>query len=61
MIESARIIAVTVLAIGGMRMHSGVASQYAPNVMERVIANRQRMGQLPVVLPEVEGYAAALL
>ena len=60
MTESARIIAITVMAVVGLQIQTGVASQYAPNVMERVIGNRQRMKQLPDQLPDVEGYAAAL-
>jgi hypothetical protein len=37
---------------------TGVASQYSPNVMERVVTNRQAMGQLPAVLPDVAGFIA---
>jgi len=38
---------------------TGWASQYAPGVMEKVIANRQRWEQLPETLPDVAGYIAA--
>lgn len=36
----------------------GGISQYGPGVMERVIENRQRWGQIPKALPEVHGYLA---
>lgn len=37
---------------------TGVASQYAPGVMDEVISTRQRMGQLPQDIPEVDGFVA---
>jgi len=39
---------------------TGWASQYAPGVMEQVIENRQRWGQLPATLPPVDGHIAAV-
>lgn len=42
-------------------IQSGIASQYAPNVMERVVANRQGWGQLPADLPDgISGCIAVL-
>ena len=41
-------------------IQSGIASQYAPNVMERVVANRQSWGQLPTDLSGVDGCIAVL-
>lgn len=44
--------AITVLSIG-------TASHYGPGgVMESTIAARQRMGHIPQVLPDVDGYVA---
>ena len=37
---------------------AGIASQYAPGVMQVVIRNRQLYGQLPETIPKVSGYAA---
>ena len=35
------------------------ASQYDPGVMEKVVANQQKWGRLPVaVLPDVDGFVA---
>lgn len=38
----------------------GLASQYAPGVMEQVVENRQEWGQLPAILPRVDGYIAVV-
>ena len=46
----------TILAI----LLYGTASQYAPGVMQEVISNRQRWGQLPMELPPTDGYVATL-
>lgn len=50
------------LALAGIMIISGWASQYAPGVMERVIAVRQVPGRtahdLPIDLPQVDGYVA---
>jgi len=37
-----------------------VASQYALGVMPRTVSNQQGYGHLPTVLPEVDGYVAAV-
>jgi len=39
---------------------TGLVSQYAPGVMEKVIKNRQSWGQLPEILPDVAGYIAVV-
>lgn len=45
-------------------VHTAIASQYAPGVMERVIRVRQQPGRtahtLPAVLPDVDGYVAVM-
>lgn len=45
-------------ALGAATPEVGVASQYSEGVMERVVSNRQRMGQLPQALPAVDGFIA---
>lgn len=54
---------VTVLSLFGMNppLQSGVASQYAQGVMPLVVRNRQALGQLPSVLPKVDGFIAVVL
>ena len=48
MTEAAAILAIAIAAaLGAATPESGVASQYSPNVMQRVVSNRQRMSQLP--------------
>jgi hypothetical protein len=46
----------TVLA--ALLVVTGIASQYAPGVMQEVIGVRQRMGDLPQDLPEADCYVA---
>lgn len=59
MTEAATAIAAAVLlTVGSLTPESGIASQYSEGVMQTVIANRQRMGQLPAVLPAVDGFIA---
>ena len=48
MTEAAAILALAIAAaLGAVQPESGVASQYSPHLMERVVGNRQRMSQLP--------------
>lgn len=55
------IVTIAVIQFGITPVQSGVASQYAPNVMEHVVANRQGWGQLPADLPDgVNNYIAVL-
>jgi len=55
------IVAIAVIQSGIVPIQFGIASQYAPNVMEHVVANRQGWGQLPADLPDgVSGYIAVL-
>ena len=53
-------IATIILMQSGITPKFGTASQYAPNVMERVVANRQSWGQLPTDLSGVDGCIAVL-
>jgi hypothetical protein len=51
------------LLLAGLVFLTGTASQYAPGLMEKVVANRQAgrtAYDLPDPLPEVDGYAAVL-
>ena len=59
MTEAAAILAIAIAAaLGAATPEAGVASQYSPNVMQRVVSNRQRMGHLPDPLPAVDGFIA---
>ena len=61
MTEAAAILAIAIAAaLGAVQPESGVASQYSPHLMERVVTNRQRMGHLPDPLPAVDGFIAVL-
>ena len=60
MMEAAAAIAVTVALVLNMTVETGTASQYSPGVMGKVVDNRQRMGQLPIPLPDVDGCIAVL-
>ena len=51
------------LLLSSLVFLTGTASQYAPDMMEKVVANRQAgrtAHHLPDPLPEVDGYAAVL-
>lgn len=63
MAQAATSVAVAVTLILNLTIETGTASQYAPGVMEKVMANHKAgktAFSLPDPLPEVEGYAAAL-
>lgn len=45
-------------AVDGHRVEHGIASQYAPGVMQAVVRNRQLMGHLPAKLPPTDGFIA---
>lgn len=57
------VIVVIVMAIAPAVVEAGIASQYSPGVMERVIENRQTgqaWASLPAELPPVDGFIAVL-
>ena len=63
MTELALAFVVTLAAATPLHLERGVASQYAPGTMERVVRVRQSgrtWHDLPETLPEVDGYAAVL-
>lgn len=62
-IALAAAVALAVAAAGpsvadGVRIERGIASQYAPGVMQTVIRNRKGMGHLPDPLPDANGFIA---
>ena len=59
MTEAALAVALAVSSfLAAATPESGVASQYAKGVMQRVVSNRQRMRHLPDPLPAVDGFIA---
>ena len=52
------LIAVIALIVAGTPIATGRASQYAPGVMERVVALRQDWGQLPDDVSAYDGFIA---
>lgn len=54
------IIIALIITLSSSTIETGIASQYAPGVMERVIENRQFVDGLPQELPLVDGFIAAL-
>lgn len=58
MFQAATTITITVSLVFSITLETGIASQYSPNVMRRVVVARQQWGQLPAFLPEVDGYIA---
>lgn len=56
MIEMASILVIAMLSLAPIE--TGYASWYAPGVMERVVATRQRWGQLPGDVTRYDGFVA---